>query len=168
MPVLNNHDYLVSNYGNIRSVKKGIKLVPQVAKRGGYLVIKIVYSGKKKCVKVHRLVAESFLLNPVYKPQVNHIDGNKLNNHVSNLEWATASENIKHAYALGLNPGNKEHLSKLVIAKNIKTGEIIKYSSIREAGRELNIFGQNICSVLSGRSKTAKGYVFTNLLTNTK
>lgn len=55
-----------------------------------------------KFVKIHRLVAETFILNPLGKPCVNHIDGNKLNNNVNNLEWVTISENTMHAYKNGL------------------------------------------------------------------
>ena len=158
--VLNNPKYLISNYGQIFSVEKKMKLIPQIAKRGGYLVIKISYSGKKKCVKIHRLVAESFLENNLNKPQVNHIDGNKINNHVSNLEWCTSSENLKHAYATGLNKGNKEYTSVRILAKNLTTGDKKEFSSIREAGRSLGVFGQNICSNLSGKIKSVKGYSF--------
>jgi hypothetical protein len=105
-------DVQVSNLGRVKSKDrknysgrnnlKGIirKLTPN---DDGYLTVSFRKNGKfDGCVKVHRLVAEAFLDNPENKGTVNHIDGDKTNNHVSNLEWATMSENVKHAIKMGL------------------------------------------------------------------
>lgn len=68
-----------------------------------------LYENKKRSKKlVHRLVAQEFLENPTEKEQVNHIDGNKSNNYLSNLEWVTRSENVKHAYLIGLKKPTKK------------------------------------------------------------
>lgn len=94
--------YQISNLGRVKSLRKNIILKPGiVAKRNnkqGYEIVHIKY----KQYYVHRLVAEAFIPNTKKLPQVNHIDGNKLNNSIENLEWVTAKENIKHAYKTGL------------------------------------------------------------------
>lgn len=76
----------------------------------GYLTFATKIGGRDgvpKCFKVHRLVAEAYIPNPENKPHINHKDGNKENNSASNLEWVTTSENMRHAYATGLNEARK-------------------------------------------------------------
>lgn len=90
-------NYLISNAGNIVS-SHGNKLKP-LSNGSGYLRINV----KNKTFYVHRLVADAFIENIKNKPAVNHIDGNKANNSVSNLEWVTYSENSQHAIDTGLN-----------------------------------------------------------------
>lgn len=68
----------------------------------GYLSVEFIKDGKRKRFKVHRLVAMEFIPNPLNRTEINHIDGNKSNNSVENLEWSTRSDNLKHAYATGL------------------------------------------------------------------
>lgn len=82
-------------------VVKDRKLVPH-RNSNGYLRVSMNLTGKNQSYFVHRLVAQCFVENPESKPVVNHKDGNKLNNHFSNLEWVTSSENNKHAFATGL------------------------------------------------------------------
>lgn len=100
--------YYISEEGKVYSDYGGrVKELKCRVNGHGYLDIKL----QGKTYKVHRLVAEFYVPNTENKPQVNHIDGNKLNNHYSNLEWVTNSENQRHAYATGLNkikaPGNR-------------------------------------------------------------
>lgn len=64
----------------------------------GYLIVSVLVDGKRKTIGVHKLVALAFIPNPDNLPEVNHKDGNKLNNHHSNLEWTTRGENIRHAF----------------------------------------------------------------------
>jgi hypothetical protein len=112
-PVSDNELYEVSNLGRVRSLSRetrhwrgGIRVASgrllQPALVRGYCQVKLHRNKHVVQVKVHRLVATAFLANPSGKPTVNHIDGNKLNNAVSNLEWATQGENNLHAYRSGL------------------------------------------------------------------
>lgn len=105
--------YQVSNFGNIISFKQGKRLLLKQEKVSGYLRIKLYDKsiGIKK-VLTHRLVGVLFVPNPEKKPCINHLDGNKLNNHSSNIEWCTYSENNKHSYDLGLKVPSNLKLSK--------------------------------------------------------
>lgn len=97
--------YHVSNYGRVKSFHKGkVRILKPQDNRNGYLFIGIAINSETKYCLIHRLVAQAFIPNPQGKPEVNHCDGHKLNNHVSNLEWCTASENRQHAYDTGLIP----------------------------------------------------------------
>lgn len=108
--------YEVSSLGRIRS-KRGVK--SPYENRWGYLQITLYKDGKPYPKKLHRIVAEAFLDNPSNKREVNHIDGDKLNNTLDNLEWVTSSENKIHAQRLGLAPkpptkrGEENKCSKL-------------------------------------------------------
>lgn len=94
--------YKISSCGQLKSNRRNIILSPSiVAKKNGKQGYKAVHINGKTYY-IHRLVAENFVPNPENKKEVNHIDGNKLNNNAENLEWVTPSENIKHAYKTGL------------------------------------------------------------------
>jgi hypothetical protein len=94
--------YQVSSLGRVKSLKCGNLLSDRLTDRG-YNTAVLYLNGKPKTFKVHRLVAFAFIDNKENKPFINHKDGNKLNNRIDNLEWVTHSENIRHAYSMGLN-----------------------------------------------------------------
>ena len=97
--------YLVDNVGNVFSLRSG-RFISQRLDKYGYPRVNLYEGTKNHTVTVHRLVAKAFISNPHNLPEVNHIDGNKQNNSIFNLEWVTSSENQLHAFRLGLqNPG---------------------------------------------------------------
>jgi len=113
-------NYEVSNLGNIKNsnFKRMNKEqeIKSAKNSSGYLLVSLFDNGKRNRVMVHRLVSDSFLLNPENKKRVNHINGIKTDNRVENLEWNTHSENTKHAFKIGLMKnanGENQHLSKL-------------------------------------------------------
>lgn len=102
--------YSVSDMGRVRSERTGIILRPS-ASPAGYLGVVLCVLGARDTRRVHRLVAEAFLAVP-RKETINHIDGDKLNNRVANLEWATVHENFAHASRTGLMSSGSRHGSR--------------------------------------------------------
>ena len=99
-----NGRYEISNTGKVLSNYSGKKkiLKQAISKDGNYWVVSLWQNQVGKTIKVHRLIATAFIPNELNKPFVNHKDGNKLNNELSNLEWVTSSENNQHAFDNGL------------------------------------------------------------------
>lgn len=116
--------YEVSNKGRIKSKHYGKKVFLKTQKTyDGYITTKLSIGGNSKRCSLHRLVAIAFLGNPENKPQVNHKDGNKLNNYMDNLEWVTAQENVIHAWKTGLK-GNTVYFFEKEIVEDYKKGMI--------------------------------------------
>ena len=143
--------YQVSNLGN---VKRNNHILYKTLRN--YLGVKLSKNNIKKFKSIHRLVAETFIPNLENKKQVNHIDGNKLNNCVDNLEWCTASENTKHAFKIGLEKPTK---ISPVIQYDLNGKKIKEYNSIKEA-KEKNKKCSKISDCCSGKRKTAGGYIW--------
>lgn len=142
-PITNYEGYYeVSNQGNVRTVTRFIensgkhgmwyksRLLKFNIDKDGYCTVALQKEGKIKRCKVHRLVLSTFD-KPNEDLQVNHIDGNKTNNCLSNLEWTTSSENIKHAYTIGLKTqvGSKNNCSKLTEEKVKQICDFFKYTT---------------------------------------
>lgn len=155
-----NGEYQVSDTGLVKTTKTGRILRPAVDARG-YERICLFKMDRDRRYKVHRLVAMAFIPNPDSFPQVNHKDGNKRNNHVSNLEWITNEENMHHAKEHGLRVGHElfcESKKKRVIATNIVSGERIVFDSILAARKAIGTC--HVQEVLKGIRQQAKGYTF--------
>lgn len=126
------------------------KIIKPKLQNNGYYVVWLSKDGKVKPYTVHRLIAKAFIKEIKGSNYVNHIDGNKKNNNVSNLEWCTPRENITHSYRkIGRNP------SKSLPVLCVDTGE--KYSSMQEAAKVKGITKCAISHVIHGRNKTAGG-----------
>jgi len=141
--------YLVGNQGTIIGAK-GKNLKHSITK-DGYHQVEIRNTTAKRQVKyVHRLVAEHFLANPTCKPQVNHIDEDKHNNTVENLQWVTAKENANH--------GSRNERMSIVILQIDSNGNIIEFESIRAAARALKKSPSGILACCKGTQMSAYGY----------
>lgn len=150
--------FSISDCGIIKNELTGKELKTTVTRKGYHQVSTKPFgrNGKTKVFKIHREVALAFLPNPDGKPTVNHIDGDKDNNHISNLEWATVKENIQHAFDNNLsnNKGNRNPASKIDIniAEQIKKEYIPKHREYgaRALGRKYGLCHQHISRIANG------------------
>jgi hypothetical protein len=163
--------YQASNTGFIRN--KATKKVLAVCLTGrGYPVVAINVNGIRKTKLTHRLIAQTFHpLSEFIGATVNHIDGNKVNNHYLNLEWLSQSDNQKHAYRIGLQGISQkqktstarycvENYSKKVIQFDKDGCTVATFLSASEASRKTGYCQTHISSVCRGKVKTCHGYKF--------
>ena len=153
--------YQVSNFGRVKSLKnkksknqykKEAMMTPYKDDR--YLRIGLVKNGKTKTFRVHRLVAEMFIPNLNNLSDINHIDEDRLNNHVSNLEWCTSSYNVNYGTR---NKRVADKLSKKVIGINKKEIKVIVLKSTRQ-GNKYGFNNSHISECCKGNRKSHKGY----------
>lgn len=146
--------YSVSDTGLVRNDETGYIKKEKIARNGYSQVGMFLGEGTTKWRLVHRLVAKAFIPNPENKPQVNHIDGNKQNNAVSNLEWVTSHENEVHkCYVLQKATGLS---SKAIPVRCVETGEV--FPSVRLAALSIGRAKSGITNCLQGKKLTSGGY----------
>ncbi|WP_193726533.1 NUMOD4 domain-containing protein [Paenibacillus guangzhouensis] len=152
--------YQVSNYGRIKSLSNSLgrqeKILKQHIQRDGYKRIQLSKKGQKAKFPIHRLVAIAFIPNPLGKEQVNHQNGDKLDNSAKNLNWMTRKENIAHAHETGLVKKNNNP----VIATHLDSGEQRQFKSQTEASRELGVYMKNISNALKGKTTHVGRWAF--------
>ena len=124
-------DRIVNHNCGGLAVKKGKRLQPETTGCGYLRVLLIDREGKRSHLSVHRIVAKAYIPNPNNLPQVNHKDGNKRNNHISNLEWCTSQQNNVHALENGLRTGRKRGKSIIING--------MCFSSIAAAARHFGV-----------------------------
>ena len=176
--------YQISNLGKIKSLERKVKnqkgnrtvkeIILKCSEGKSYVQVTLSKKNNYKTKLVHRLVAEAFIPNPNNLSEVNHIDGNKHNNNVNNLEWVSRYDNMQHAKKLGLIntlKGNKsywynkygiEHSrSKKIVQIEKNNKKVIKiWNSLADVKRELGIHQSNICKCCEGKRKTTGGYIW--------
>lgn len=156
--------YEVSNFGEVRSVdrevnyktsgksfRKGVMLRPKIGKHG-YKEVVLIMNGKRHCCRIHKLVALAFLPNPLNLPCINHLNEDKSDNRVCNLEWCTVQYNTLYS------------MPTIAIGQYDLSGNLIAtFSHYTDAGNSVggNKYGVYRCCI--GKMKTYKGYVWKNL-----
>jgi hypothetical protein len=154
-------NYEVSNKGNVRRIlKNGYKLLKPFKDKDGYLKVCLCENNKRIYRFVHRLVGIAFIENKFNKPTVNHKDGNKSNNTIENLEWATIKEQNNHALSSDLRNMKNDGCSKEVEQYSLD-GKLIKtYLSANEAHRQTGFSQGHISEVCRGEKNTYKNYIW--------
>lgn len=156
--------YEVSNLGNVRGVCRqgcaGKVLKPSLTTTG-YPFVVLSVGCETKSKRVHRIVAEAFIPNPDNMPEVNHINGDKADYSIGNLEWCSHIDNMRHAVRSGLwNPSKAQQLSVKSKRKSVVRNDGERFESLREAADKSGTTAGNVCKVLKGIRQHANGYSF--------
>lgn len=162
----------VNQFGEVRTKdrtilrKNGAKqfikghILKQHPNEKGYMIVEFGVNGKNVILRVHRLVAICFIPNPLGLPEVNHIDNDRTNNYVNNLEWCDRQYNLDYKKKFGTSPAEVQ--GHPVIAVNTETGEVLRFESQGDSSRQICDYQLNIWKVVNNKRKTVKGFWFCN------
>lgn len=148
-------NYAIDSQGMVWNIKRS-KSISRFKDNTGYYQSELSRDGKKYKRRIHSLMAQTYLTKPFEKACVNHKDGNKLNNEISNLEYVSNSENTRHAYEKGL---YRSRTSLVITTTNKETGEKEAWKSIRSMCEVLGINRKTVSSILTG-SKVTNNYKY--------
>lgn len=148
-----NGNYEISSHGRIKSNITG-RVLKTYVNSAGYVIATFPIGGVKKRRQVHRLVADAFIPNIAGKPFINHIDANRTNNCVENLEWCTGSENALHSLKLGRSKRHPHH------EKAVVRSDGVRFPSMCAAARAIGVPYTYIRDVCNGKQKSTRGYGF--------
>ena len=165
--------YEISTLGNVRSVYRYKKVLKPMLSNTGYYRVDLFKDKKRRQFSVHRLVANAFIDHSIDKNVVNHIDENKLNNNVNNLEWVTNRENCLHGTAIARRTAHTNYKNRKINNKNqilvcskpiiqfTKSGEFIRvWASAAECSRATGFSQSGIRRVVAGERNSIFGYIF--------
>ena len=154
--------YCISDTGIVKSYPKMSggsprkeHILRENVKRTGYSSVVLAKDGKHTTVLIHRLVASAFVPNPKNSPVVNHVDGNKLNNAASNLEWCTYSQNTVHAYNHGMNHRGENHYKSKLSTKQVSDIRLMCASgaSDKDVAKLFDVSASTVYLIRTGRNR---------------
>lgn len=167
--------YQVSNLGRVKTLDRTViysnglkvkykgKILKEFNHKHNYSCVNLWKNNKAKTFLIHRLVAQAFIPNPNYYNEINHIDNNRKNNVVSNLEWCTHKENENHKWNTGNGVSPFLKYSKTVFCFNFKTKEIIKYDSMIKCCKAENISIHNLKKHINNNDKINNKMYFNDI-----
>ena len=157
---IKNENYSINEEGKIRNDKTNKILKPRLNKKNGYYYVDLWKNNKGKKYTIHRLLAEAFISNPESKPTIDHKDGNRQNNNLNNLRWATYSEQNSRFNTIGIRS------EKVKITK--QNGEIIIFDSIKKCSEYFNCNISNISQMIKkgtfGKRGKTRYYKFEKII----